>query len=114
MAIPKLSNYLRTYRKRIGLSQDEVAFLLGWKNAAHLSRYENFTRTPALRSALALEIILQTATKDLFAGEYQNVEAAICRRAKLLANRLRVGGFCPAASRKLEVLQVIVLATNTD
>ncbi len=114
MAISKLSNYLRTYRKRIGLSQEEVAFLLGWKSAAHLSRYENFARIPSLRAALALEIIFQTATKELFAGEYQNVEAAVCRRAKLLANRLKVGGLGLAASRKLEVLQSIVLAANTD
>ena len=32
MATHKLENYLRTYRKRSGLTQREVAFLVGSRN----------------------------------------------------------------------------------
>ena len=37
----KLENYLRTYRRRAGLSQDEMAFLLGTKSGTKVSRYEH-------------------------------------------------------------------------
>ena len=40
MATHKLENYLRTYRKRSGLTQREVAFLVGCRNGAQVSRYE--------------------------------------------------------------------------
>ncbi len=39
MTSHKLANYLRAYRKRSGLSQSEVAYLLGCKNGAQVSRY---------------------------------------------------------------------------
>src|SRR2546421_227517 len=56
MASPRLENYLRTYRKRSGLTQREVAFLLGSKNGAQLSRYEKQRRLPPLRTALAFVV----------------------------------------------------------
>ena len=44
--IHKLENYLRTYRKKSGLTQREVAFLLGCQNGAQVSRYEKRRRLP--------------------------------------------------------------------
>src|SRR5437879_2031593 len=55
MATHKLENYLRTYRKRSGLTQREVAFLVGCRNGAQVSRYEKRRRLPPLRTALACE-----------------------------------------------------------
>ena len=52
----KLQNYLRTYRKRSGLSQDEVAFLLGCQTGAKVSRYEPFARKPSLETLFAYEV----------------------------------------------------------
>jgi hypothetical protein len=40
MATPKLENYLRAYRKKSGLTQRGLAFLLGWQNGGQVSRYE--------------------------------------------------------------------------
>jgi len=107
MGISKLTNYIRTYRKSIGLSQSEVAFLLGWQDASHLCRYESFARTPAVRTALALQIIFRARLMDLFAGEYQFLEVQIDRRAKRLAARLALGGSNPGTSRKLAALRNI-------
>ena len=55
MATHKLENYVRTYRKRSGLTQREVAFLVGCRNGAQVSRYEKRRRLPPLRTALACE-----------------------------------------------------------
>jgi hypothetical protein len=49
----KNSNYLRSNRKRLALSQDEVAFLLGALSGTKVCRYERFVRTPSLETALA-------------------------------------------------------------
>ena len=48
-----LHNYLRTYRKRAGLSQAEVAFLLGCHSGAKVSRYEHAARRPYNHEARA-------------------------------------------------------------
>ena len=112
MSSTKLSNYLRTYRKRTGLSQDEVAFLLGWNSPAHLSRYEHFSRVPALRTALALAVIFQTSARELFAGEYQKVEIAVRRQAQRLEARLAMDAADQSTGHKLDFLRLIVSAND--
>jgi transcriptional regulator with XRE-family HTH domain len=87
MASPSIDNYLRTYRKRSGLSQREVAFLLGCKDAGQVSRYERRHRLPALRTALACAAILRVPLAELFAGIQKEVDREAAHRvAKLRAN----------------------------
>jgi transcriptional regulator with XRE-family HTH domain len=109
MANNKLQNYLRACRKRAGLSQEDIAYLLGF-DSAHVSRYERFRRTPGFRIALAFEVIFNTSIRDLFSGDYHKVEKAICRRAKRLAKRLDTGTPDPVTARKLNHLRRIVSA----
>jgi transcriptional regulator with XRE-family HTH domain len=87
MASSQLPNYLRSNRKRLALSQDEVAFLLGTKSGAKVSRYERFDREPGIETALALEVIYQRSASELFDGLYQKVERKVIERAKILAGR---------------------------
>ena len=86
MASPQLSNYLVSNRKRLTLSQKEVAFLLGNKGGAKVSRYERFDREPSLETALALEAIFQRSASELFSGLYQKVEQEVMERARTLAD----------------------------
>jgi len=87
MTSSQLPNYLRTNRKRLALSQDEVAFLLGAQSGAKVCRYERFVREPSLETALAYEAIFKTAVSELFGGLYQRVEGEVAARAKTLAAR---------------------------
>jgi len=84
MSTRLLPNYLRSHRKRLGLSQDELAFLLGSQSGAKVSRYESFTRVPSLETALALEIILKKPARELFGGLCRDLEVKVARRAALL------------------------------
>src|SRR5437660_10555182 len=68
MTSHRLQNYLRTYRRKSGLTQQEVAFLLGRKNGAQLSRYEKRQHLPPLRTALACEAIFHVPVAELFGG----------------------------------------------
>jgi transcriptional regulator with XRE-family HTH domain len=84
MASSSIDNYLRTYRKRSGLTQGELAFLLGCKDAGQVSRYERRRRLPTLRTALACASILRVPLEKLFAGIQQEVDREASQRfAKL-------------------------------
>lgn len=100
MASPLLPNYLRANRKRLALSQGDVAFLLGKQIGAKISRYETFAQAPSLENALAFEIIYKLSAGELFGGLYGQLEKEIAERAKVLAakNDPRSGG--QAAKRR--------------
>ena len=87
MSSPQLSNYLRQNRKRLALSQVDVAFLSGNPSGAKISRYESFTRVPNLETALALEAIYKRTVSELFSGLYQEIEKDVAERAKLLMEK---------------------------
>lgn len=84
MTTPSLNNYLRTYRKRSGLTQGEVAFLLGCKNAGQVSRYERHHRVPTLRTALTCASVLRVPLEKLFAGVQQEVAREASERLATL------------------------------
>lgn len=83
----QLPNYLRTARKRLALSQEDVAVLLGAECGAKVCRYERFTREPSLRTALACAVIFQQPVNDLFAGLYRAMEKKVAVRAKALVRK---------------------------
>ena len=103
----KLENYLRTYRKRAGFSQDEVAFLLGCRGGAKLCRYERFVRQPSLTAVLAYEAVFRVPPRELFAGLYQKVERRTLRRARLLARRVGKAEPNRMTAHKLAALSAI-------
>ncbi|HMJ91182.1 MAG TPA: helix-turn-helix transcriptional regulator [Candidatus Acidoferrum sp.] len=88
MTSPRLQNYLRSGRKRLALSQDEVAFLMGRRGGAKISNYESFSTTPTLETALAFGIIYGTPLNELFAGIHDRLARDISERAKVLRHRV--------------------------
>ena len=89
MAQKRLDNYLRTYRKQSGLTQGEVAFLLGWENSAQVSRYEKRRRLPPIDTALACEAIFGVPISELFAGVRDSSSHEVRKRMLLLRSRLQ-------------------------
>lgn len=87
----QLPNYLRSHRKRLALSQDEVAFLLGTMSGAKVNRHERFVREPSLLAALGYAAIFGKSVTELFAGLYSRIEKQVVAQAKLLANRILRG-----------------------
>ncbi len=83
-----LENYLRTHRKAAGLTQREVAYLLGMQSASKVSRYEHFDRRPPLETAIAYEIVFAIPIRELFAGVHEHVEHEVKKRARRLHHRL--------------------------
>ena len=68
-----LATYLKTYRKRTGLSQEDVAFLLGALYGTHVSRHELNEVTPNLHNVLMYECVLGATVRELFEGKYEEL-----------------------------------------
>jgi transcriptional regulator with XRE-family HTH domain len=104
MASSRLPNYLLTNRKRLALSQADVAFLLGTRGGTKMCRYERFVRVPSLETALALEVIFQKPARELFAGLYQKIEGEVAARAKAMTYRTDMRKPDRETTRKRQVL----------
>lgn len=86
-----LDNYLRAYRKKSGLTQKELAFLVG-RDVASIHRHEQKHGLPTLRTALAYCLILGVPIDKLFAGIHRRVGIKLTRRiAQLRADVLPQG-----------------------
>jgi len=112
MPSPQLPNYLRCNRKRLALSQDEVAFLLGVQSGAKVCRDERFVREPSLKTALAYEAIFEKPARELFNGLYQEIEQEVVDRAKKLARKMDHLNPTRQNTRKLQVIAKIVGRSN--
>lgn len=71
--------YLRTHRRVWGLTQQELASLMGFKSTTHLSRVEHGKRAPTVESALACQVIFGILPSAMFPHVYTRVEDRIMR-----------------------------------
>lgn len=109
----KLRNYLRVFRKGMGLYQDEIAFLVGSEEGTTVSRYEHNERTPGLKIILAYEFILRVPARSLFAGLAQEVEEEIKHRARFLVQKLSKQKQDRLTERKLKMLKMLASGPGT-
>jgi transcriptional regulator with XRE-family HTH domain len=102
----KLPNYLRLHRKRLGLTQSEMAFLLGFKSSARISRYERFRRQPDFDTALRYKATFGVGIGTLFPGLFAKARTAVKARSRRLITRLsRVN--TALASQKVQALTTV-------
>ena len=100
-------SYLRTHRRKWALTQEELAFLLGQKSSAHISRLEQGKRLPGTDVVLACEVLFGITPRSLFPKLYEDVEKAVLARAATLYKRLDKE-MSKAAMRKKEFLSTIL------
>ena len=89
MAVTPLDNYLRTHRKKAGLSQQEASQLVGLKNRLQFARYEQYLCEPPLRVALACEQLFGVPAAKLFAGVSMVVAKGTRKRVQAFERTLR-------------------------
>ena len=66
-------NGLKVIRQSKGYTQQQVARLLGYKNASLLSSWENEYSMPSATNLIRLSIIYNKATRELYPEYYQRV-----------------------------------------
>lgn len=71
--------YLRTLRRNWGLTQRELAGLIGTIGAVQVSRYENSKRAPKVEVALACQAIFGVPPSTMFPDAYALAEEEVMR-----------------------------------
>ena len=74
----RIPNYLRTHRRKVGLTQRDLARVLGYENdQGTVSRHERFHSTPPLEIAIGYEIVFRVPVSEIFAGLRDEIEEGI-------------------------------------
>jgi|CXWL01.1.fsa_nt_gi transcriptional regulator with XRE-family HTH domain len=71
--------YLRTHRRNWGLTQKELAKLVGTASSVQISRYENGKRAPKIEVALACQVIFGVPPSIMFPDAHALVEEEVMR-----------------------------------
>ena len=103
-----LHNYLRMFRRSAGLTQKELAYLLGLHSPSPVSRYERSIREPSLHTLLAFELIFRAPAKRLYAGVYEDLHRRTLGRTKRLLARMEKSRTDSRLARKRETLEAIL------
>jgi transcriptional regulator with XRE-family HTH domain len=106
------NNYLKAYRKKSGLSQREIANLLGYRNKAQVSRHERAASVPSLTAALAYEVIFSVPVAALFATLHDSVKQDIEIELRTLREALE-GRSAHASDANLTAHKLTWLADRT-
>jgi DNA-binding XRE family transcriptional regulator len=110
---PRLTSYLRPLRRRWGLTQKELAFLIGAKTGAVVSRAEGERRLPTLATAVALASIFDAEVRALFPGLLSQIHKAVLYRATVLYEELQ-GNPSKATRVKLDFLETVLARLEKD
>jgi DNA-binding XRE family transcriptional regulator len=99
--------YLRPFRRRWGLTQKELAFLIGAESQTTVSRLEQLKRLPSLAAGIACLVVFDTSAPEMFPGLFADVQKAVLVRAAELYDELQ-GNPSPATRTKLDFLEKIL------
>jgi DNA-binding XRE family transcriptional regulator len=105
--LKRLTIYVRPYRIRWGLSQKDLAFLIGFKSRKAISFLENHKLPPSLAVAIALCVVFGTEHADLFPAIYAEAVEDVLARANDLYERLQ-GNSSKKIREKLDFLEAML------
>ena len=105
MLSTKLGSYLRTYRISTGLTQKDVAALLGMKTGSTISKTEKGKGIPPVLVLLGYCILFEVHPKDLVPKIFSNIEQAISAHAIEVAGQLQKRHKTPMVLARLKFLE---------
>jgi len=83
-----LPSYLKPLRVQHGLSQLELAHLMGI-SVSLLSKVESLTRRPTARVILPAELVFGLPAREIFPGAYNDIGKEVGQRARSLRVQLK-------------------------
>lgn len=103
-----MTSYIRPHRLKSGLTQRELADLIGIIAHHQVSIHERSVVVPSLLVALSYHIVFSVPINELFPGLYETVQLNVEERLAEFENRLgestAKGRKAKAVARKLEWL----------
>ncbi len=103
----RFASYLRTYRRHWGLTQVELAFLLGLNSDSGISRLERQKTKVTLRIAFACFVVFGEHPSELFPGLSDDVESGVMARVWDLYHRLQ-GDPSKTTRQKIKLLEAAI------
>jgi DNA-binding XRE family transcriptional regulator len=108
MTTPNLASYLRSHRLKSGLTQRELAELVGIVAHHQVSLHERSVAIPSLLAALTYQVIFCAPVSELFPGMYESISANVEDRLQWIEKSLQdstaKGRAAEIIARKLEWL----------
>jgi len=99
--------YLRTHRRVWGLTQPELASLLGLGSASYLSRIEHGKYAPKIEVAIACQVLFGITPSAMFPHVYFSVEEDVVR--KVYGYHLTLGNTKTLSGlRKLQLCEFVL------
>jgi transcriptional regulator with XRE-family HTH domain len=101
-----MASYLRSHRLKSGMSQRELAYLVGILSHQQVSQHERSTAVPSLIAAVAYQFVFGTPITELFPGLVEsvklNVDERLYRMQKELQDTTAKGREAQKIARTLE------------
>jgi DNA-binding XRE family transcriptional regulator len=103
-----MASHVRVHRRKSGLSQTELAAILGTLGPVGISRHEQSVALPKFLVAVGYEIVFRVPIAELFPGVYEtlriDIEARLLNLEKELHQSTAKGREATVIARKLEWL----------
>jgi transcriptional regulator with XRE-family HTH domain len=100
-------SFVRAHRRRLGLTQAELAALLGVASSTTVSRIERSKRTPTTSVMIACCVLFGLPTPELFTSLYEEIEELVATAVKALHEELE-GKTDKQAVRKRDFLEEVL------
>ncbi len=98
-------SYLQVLRRQAGLTQRELAELLGYGDERAVSKHEQLDRLPSLIAACGYSVVFGKSLPELFPGLYEAVQQAVEKHVTELQVKLSGRGqHSPTVRKKLDWL----------
>ena len=101
-------NYLRTLRLKSGLTQKDVAYLLGLKSHEKISSIETRKKLPTIDVVIACCKVYAVKPNDFIRDDVTKIEQNVVHRAKSLYQLLKKQTRNPEIRRRLKALSRII------
>ncbi len=100
----KFLNYAKTCRKKAGLSQSEVAYLLGLKSPYFISQIEQCYENTALSRAISYQLLFGKQLDRVFPDLSKHSALKTFRRISDLSTKLDLKTPTPEIEQKIDFL----------
>ena len=99
--------YVRSHRRRWGLTQRELALLVGLATATAISKIEKSKRAPTAATIIACGIVFGIPPDEIFPSLHEEIEQAVLASAAMLRDQL-LGQTDALSVRKCALLDQIL------
>jgi len=107
-------SFVRAHRRRLGLTQTELAALLGIESSTTVSRIERSVRRPTAPNVLAYSVLFGVPASELFASLHGQIKDGVAVAAKRLYDELEHKGDKPSLRKREFLDQVLVRVANSN